>query len=497
MANGRRTRRHFLATTAAAGSLAILSPKEVLAVLQGSTFVRQNINTLNASSPDIIALKKGIDAMKALPSTNPLNWNAWANIHGIGPTPPTGSNPLWNTCQHGHWWFLPWHRMYLLFFERIIRKLSNTPTFSLPYWDYTASTTQGNAYPARALPLIFRTPTVNNALFITQRGNSLNDVPPLSTKSMPLSAVGTATALGTPNFTSPTGSSNNFGSQQVTAPNHGASPHGNFESSPHDSVHGAIGGFMGSFGTAARDPIFWLHHCNIDRLWNVWLTMGGGRSDPKNFTWCNQLFSFFDENGRQISMRVRDVINAASQLNYRYAGEPAPVAQSCPTAAAIDSGVTVINVPQRTIAAQEQATTLGATPTTVPIRVPATSTRARMRAIASDAAKTLVLRIEGIHVDAQPGVIYEVYVGLPAGENATSTHASFVGVLSTFGAEHAGAEGHTVAFPIDKAAARALAGAGDNVSVTFVPRGSFVGEREQPVQLQGRVTFSRVRVIEE
>ena len=60
---------------------------------------------------------------------------------------------------------------------------------------------------------------------------------------------------------------------------------GSLESLPHNVIHGAIGGvapngnpndwrdlgLMSMPITAALDPIFWLHHANIDRLWNVWL----------------------------------------------------------------------------------------------------------------------------------------------------------------------------------------------------------------------------------
>src|SRR4029079_15889074 len=40
---------------------------------------------------------------------------------------------------------------------------------------------------------------------------------------------------------------------------------------PHGAVHVRTGGEMRSIGTSARDPIFWLHHANVDRLWNRWL----------------------------------------------------------------------------------------------------------------------------------------------------------------------------------------------------------------------------------
>jgi hypothetical protein len=38
----------------------------------------------------------------------------------------------------------------------------------------------------------------------------------------------------------------------------------------HGSVHVRIGGNMGSVPYAGYDPIFWLHHANVDRLWANW-----------------------------------------------------------------------------------------------------------------------------------------------------------------------------------------------------------------------------------
>jgi tyrosinase len=39
------------------------------------------------------------------------------------------------------------------------------------------------------------------------------------------------------------------------------------EFNPHDGVHQAIGGNMSVVDLSARDPIFFLHHANVDRLW--------------------------------------------------------------------------------------------------------------------------------------------------------------------------------------------------------------------------------------
>jgi tyrosinase len=42
------------------------------------------------------------------------------------------------------------------------------------------------------------------------------------------------------------------------------------EGNPHGSAHVSFGGFISSIGTAARDPLFFLLHCNVDRLWAKW-----------------------------------------------------------------------------------------------------------------------------------------------------------------------------------------------------------------------------------
>lgn len=485
MSRSRSSRRQFLKKTGVAASAALFSGPilDFLGVTDDAfaAVVRPNLKNLTASSPTIVSLKKGIAAMQALPASNPLNWNNFANIHGIGPAPPSGSNPLWDTCQHGSWWFLPWHRMYLWFFERAISKLSGDANFALPFWDYTDPT-------QRAIPSMYRTPTSGNVLFIPQRSATMN-----AGGQLPASAVNISVAGSFTNFTGPTGTSASFGSQQLNAPNHGASPHGRLESTPHDSVHGVIGGFMGSFGTAARDPIFWAHHANIDRLWDFWLTLGGGRRDPNNSTWCNQAFSFPDAKastqGATIVKRVSAVINALPQLGYSYEGVSAVPAQSCPTGTGLGT-VTATDLSKATISAQPQAMELGAAPSAVRVAVPKTKAGQAL------AAFSLVLRIEGISVTAPPGVIYEVYIALPPGVKPEPILTNYVGNLAPFGAEMH--PDFTAAFRIDAQAKKLITANGGNIDVTFVPRGPLDAQgREIPLQLEGKVTFKAVRLVEE
>ena len=117
--------------------------------------------------------------------------------------------------------------------------------------------------------------------------------------------------------TSPLG----FGGPE-TAYSHSGGTHGELESLPHDMVHVAIGGAMGDPRTAALDPIFWLHHANIDRLWQVWLNKGG-RINPTKSSWLNFKFAFHDKAGVRAEMKCTDVVDTTKVLSgYTYQGVP-------------------------------------------------------------------------------------------------------------------------------------------------------------------------------
>jgi hypothetical protein len=60
------------------------------------------------------------------------------------------------------------------------------------------------------------------------------------------------------------------------------------ESGPHGIVHVTIGGDMSDMGSP-NDPIFWLHHCNIDRLWAWWNALG--RHNTTNRLWTTFQFN--------------------------------------------------------------------------------------------------------------------------------------------------------------------------------------------------------------
>src|SRR5262249_27757446 len=68
------------------------------------------------------------------------------------------------------------------------------------------------------------------------------------------------------------------------------------EGTPHNTVHGYIGGTMGS-GGSALDPIFWAHHCMVDYCWNKW-NIELGNNNTNDSTWVNTINSHFvDQDG--------------------------------------------------------------------------------------------------------------------------------------------------------------------------------------------------------
>src|SRR5262245_24057942 len=89
-------------------------------------YLRREINTLALDGPEIAAFRKGVQVMKSRPASDPTSWIYQANIHGTYDKPAL---PAWNTCQHGNYFFAPWHRMYVYWFERIVRAASGDPNF--------------------------------------------------------------------------------------------------------------------------------------------------------------------------------------------------------------------------------------------------------------------------------------------------------------------------------------------------------------------------------
>ena len=150
-------------------------------------------------------------------------------------------------CAHRNQHFLPWHRLYLHYFEEAIRAVTGEEEFALPYWNYNNESTS-------SIPEQFRDP---DSPLYHDRSSSLND------GSQSLQSRGDANYDESSSLYLDSFFYSNF--------NRG------IEFAPHDMVHVEVGkadkvdspGFdMLDPAVAARDPVFWVHHNNIDRLWS-------------------------------------------------------------------------------------------------------------------------------------------------------------------------------------------------------------------------------------
>ncbi len=125
------SRRRFLATAGAAASVTLLGQRifDSGTALAATPLVRRDVGGMDASDPILLSYRKAIKLMQLLPANNPLSWPYQAAIHGTTITPIL---PAWDTCEHWTDFFWSWHRMYLYWFERIIRKMCCEPCWALP-----------------------------------------------------------------------------------------------------------------------------------------------------------------------------------------------------------------------------------------------------------------------------------------------------------------------------------------------------------------------------
>jgi hypothetical protein len=275
--------------------------------------------------PVLDTYARGVAMMRALDDESPPVPESWlwaANTHGIDQF--TTPRPAWAQCAHQSLFFLPWHRAYLAWFEGTIRSMTGEDDWALPYWNYSDPASD------RALPAEFVVETrvvdgeqVPNPLFSPDR----------SPDPIPLDDTDVSYALGQPFYVLEM--ERGFG---------GVLPDqydGVVELLPHNFIHGDIGGlsgFMRSPATAGRDPIFWLHHANIDRLWEVWLALDGSvrLTDPGAVpasvatAWNSAVFWFGDEQTpTTYAMEdVEDLTSAPMDYEYESLALPAELADA-------------------------------------------------------------------------------------------------------------------------------------------------------------------------
>ncbi|KAK4361085.1 hypothetical protein RND71_020037 [Anisodus tanguticus] len=302
-----------------------------------STTLRTRPAAHSEDSAYIEKFNRAIQLMKQLPDDDPRSFKQQANVHCAycdGAYDQLGF-PNSELQVHFSWLFLPFHRCYLYFFERILGSLINDPTFAIPFWNWDHP--DGMRIPAMY---------TNTSSPLYDRLRNRRHQPPVM---VDLDFNGTD-----PNISNAQQTSQNLTIMYRQMVSLGRTPAtfmgdpyraggepgggGSLENIPHGPVHIWTGDRtqpnfenMGNFYSAARDPIFYAHHSNIDRLWSVWKTLGGRRQDFTDPDFLNASFLFYDENAQMVRIRVRDCLDSRG-LGYVYQDVANPWINSRPTA---------------------------------------------------------------------------------------------------------------------------------------------------------------------
>lgn len=180
--------------------------------------------------------------------------------------------------------FFPWHREFLLQFEQALQGIMGQ-SLALPYWDWTANQSatsfgwpftpdflggngQGSnwqvmdgpfAYNTNKWPLTVRTGSEPYPFLVRQFGPSQKP-----SRSLPTSADLQAALKAIPYDVPPWDITSGSGFRNRAE--------GNIPFGMHNLVHMWVGGSMTTM-TSPNDPVFWLHHCFMDRQWTDWQLM--------------------------------------------------------------------------------------------------------------------------------------------------------------------------------------------------------------------------------
>jgi tyrosinase len=415
---------------------------------------------------DLLWYARGVGDMQGRTLDNTSSWWFFAAIHGENmpfwqslpapprvpttPQPPANVSKLyWDQCQHQSWFFPPWHRGYLLALEAHIRtaviKLGGPSTWALPYWNYFGGGTESKLPPAFTQQTMPDGRTAN-PLYVAARYGSGADLTRINQK-----------CLSDPAYTTPFPG---FGGPQ-TGFWHGSGTSGNLESNPHNLVHTQVGGPRGMMSypdTAGLDPIFYLHHANIDRMWAGW-----NQTHPnpiRDNNWVNGPTAAGD---RKFVMPMPDGrswqytpgnVESLSKLDYDYDNLPAP-----PTVNLLAERLTRLGAVAAASRVREEAPVIpgenvelvGANQQPLPIKGSGVSTtvrldpgvRSKVTASLARAAETaepdrVLLNLENVR-GVEDATVLDVYINLPEGAKPADHPELFAGSVSLFGLRSASA----------------------------------------------------------
>jgi tyrosinase len=224
------------------GAIKVIEPSSgrVLSVTPLMVRIRKNANTLTLAERNRLR-----SALAILNDRGMGPFSDLRNVHTNAGSPEA----------HGRAGFLPWHRAYLLDLERELQKID--PSVALPYWrfDQPASrlfTTGFMGVPDAATGTL-RFSADNPIQFWSTDGvTGLVRRPLFDTRTEGAFVDDEATTLA------------------LGGPGSVYELFRSMEGNPHGSAHVSFNGYINSIPTAARDPLFFMLHANVDRLWAKW-----------------------------------------------------------------------------------------------------------------------------------------------------------------------------------------------------------------------------------
>ncbi len=296
-----RSRREVLISGGVVGAGLIAADFPITKAFAAAPPLRQSLKGMAWNHPILETYRDAVAQMKAKPAADPFNWTKLAHIHGTNPN-------QFHFCPHGNWYLLPWHRAYVVTYEKIVRQLTGNKNFAMPYWDWTTNPKLPDQFTSATLPN-----NQPNALFEASRTWPANTPMPANIVGPSvLQSIMQATPFEVFGTTRPMGQNSLAQSWIVD----GSGSQGILEGTPHNNVHNNIGGWMPS-AMSPMDPIFFMHHSNIDRIWDAWNHAGNANSpDP---LWTDMTFqnNFINPDGTPWSPQVKSLY-VPEDLGYTY-----------------------------------------------------------------------------------------------------------------------------------------------------------------------------------
>ncbi len=163
------------------------------------------------------------------------------SLGGLAPMVDIHANAVHQ--MHGNPRFLPWHRVYLVKFEQLLTSID--PTVCLPYW----RSSDQQAFPSWLLGFEPTVGLLGGPHTVTRNIGAFATLP---------GAADVAAAMANNTF----------------------NPFAGALEGIHNSGHVWVGGSMQSVPTAPADPVFWMHHAEIDRIWAEWQAVNPVQHPP-------------------------------------------------------------------------------------------------------------------------------------------------------------------------------------------------------------------------